>query len=305
MDLPTDESIRWIVTHCARLRAAHGAVFADVPLVEPTAAFFPDAFTADLPGVGRLLRRMISYAPISDGLPVELGLLLDDEGAAGGCGSGACGSGARLPRGTGRVEEVGDGYRILIDPGAVGHPDLLAASLARGIGALVRLEAGERGGADAEAEVAAVTCGFGALLLNGAAVWAKSCGGLRMARATALSASEIAIALAIFLVVHGHAEARCRAHLGPTQREALDRALEWAASNDRLLEALRDRPALLEGGVFDLEPVRGPLSRWLHRRRAERVERIRPAAPRPALTEAQKRRLDEARTLVDEVFGTE
>ncbi|HZU85775.1 MAG TPA: hypothetical protein VE987_22775 [Polyangiaceae bacterium] len=308
MPLPSDESLRWIVTRLARLRAAHGDAFADVPLVEPTGAFFPDEFRGDLPSVGCLLRRLISYAPISGEVPVEIGVLdREDEavGRGGGCGSAGCGSGAAPGATAGRVEELSDGYRVLLAPAVAGHPDLLVATLARSVGTIVRLEAGEPAAGDAESEVAAVTCGFGALLLGGAAVWAKSCGSLRVARATTLSVDEIAAGLARFLLVHGHPESRCRLHLGATQREALDRALDWAASNDAIVEALRDQPALLEGGGFSFEPVRGPLFRWLHRRKADR----RPALPRkasaPQLTEGQRRRLDEARALVEEVFGSD
>jgi hypothetical protein len=100
-------------------------------------------------------------------------------------------------------------------------------------------------------------------------------------------------------------ESQVRSHLEPTQREAFDRALAWTASNPPIVEALRDRPDWLAGGAFGLEPVRGPIARWLHQRRLDRELRGRPAAARPALSADQKRRLEEARLLVDDVFGEE
>jgi hypothetical protein len=308
MDLPSDDALRWIVSTYARLRAAYGDAIGVPVLLQPTGEFFPDEFRGDAPGVAGLLRRMMTYAPIADDLPVELAFVGDEQAQAAGCGSIACGSvaapGVRL-RG---VEERDGGYRVFVAVADAGHPDLLATSLARSVGALVLGEAGEQVAVEAApetAEIAAVACGFGVLLANGAAVWAKSCGGLRMACATALSVEETAVALALFVAVHGVKESDAHAHLQATQREALDLALAWAASNPLLVGALRDRPAVLEAGVFDVEPARGLFGRWLHQRKIDKEMRPKPAAARPAPSDAQKRRFEEARALVDEVFGGE
>jgi hypothetical protein len=264
--------------------------------VLPTAEFFPDEFRLDAPSVERLLRRMIGYSPVAD----DLGLLAPDDGGAGGCGSAACGTGGgarTLPS----VQELEDGYRVLVPAADVRNPDLLTTSLARAVGALVLAEVGE-GGEAGEDEIAAVACGFGVLLANGAAVWAKSCGGLRMAQATSLSVEEVTVTLALFLAVHGLRASR--SHLGATQREALDLATAWVESNPSLVEALRDRPASLEKGLFDLEPVRGLLGRWMHRRKLEK-ELATPAPAAAPLSDDKRRRLAEARALVDEVLGNE
>jgi hypothetical protein len=250
----------------------------------------------------------VTYAPIADDLPVELAFLAQEHDPAGGCGSAACSPGGGGQARAGGVEEIGDGYRVFVGAGDVGQPDVLTASLARSVGALVLDEGGEevdRETASETAEIAAVACGFGVLLANGAAVWAKSCGGLRMARATALSVEETAVALALFVTVHGIAESEARAHLQPTQREAFDLALAWALSNPLVVGALREHPAVLEAGVFDIEPARGLLGRWLHNRKLEKEMRPGPVAARPAQSEQQRRRFEEARALVDEVFGGE
>jgi hypothetical protein len=307
MDLPADRSLRWIVTTYARLLAAHGAALRGSVLVQPTGEYFPDEFHADAPSVMRLFRRTMSYAPLAEDLGVELAFIAPEGDHAGGCGSLACGSGgggggAQLAT----VAELEDGYRVFVAATDVGNPDVLAASLARAAGALVLHEAGEEDADDAAvAEISAVACGLGALVASGSAVWAKSCGGLRMAQATVLSVEEASVALALFCAVHGVKPSTARAHLGATQREAFDLAMAWTESNPYVIETLRDRPAVLEGGLFTLEPVRGLLGRWLHKRKLDRELRSPEGAPAAAapISDDKRRRLEEARALVDEVLG--
>ncbi len=299
MDLPADDSIRRIVKAFARLRAAHGAAIGAPPLVQPTAEYFPDEFRPDIPSVGQLLRRMIGYAPLSSELGIELAVLVPEPNHAGGCGGAACSSGGGGGSGAVDVIELEDGYRVVVAATDVGNPDILSASLARSVGALVLHEAGEVV-APATSEIAAVVCGFGVLLLNGAAVWAKSCGGLRMAQATVLPVEEMAFALALFAAVHGHKVSEVRRHLGTTQREAFDVAQDWVESNPLLLESLRDRPARLESGTLDLEPVRGVLGQWLHNRKLDKAMRVRPTKEASVITEERRRRLEEVSALLDE-----
>jgi hypothetical protein len=308
MDLPADRALRWIVATYARLLGGHGTALRGSVLVQPTGEYFPDEFCADAPSVLRLLRRTMSYSPLAEDLGVELAFLAPEGDHAGGCGSLACGSGgggggAQLAT----VAELEDGYRVFVAATDVGNPDVLAASLARATGALVLHEAGEEDAEDAAvAEIAAVACGLGVLVASGSSVWAKGCGGLRMAQATVLSVEEATVALALFCAVHGVKPSAARAHLGATQREAFDHALAWAESNPYVVESLRDRPAVLEGGLFTLEPVRGILGRWLHKRKLDRELQPQDGAPPAAaepISEDKRRRLEEARALVDEVLG--
>src|SRR5580692_7598037 len=136
MDLPGDDVLRGIVRTYARLRDDHGQAIGVPTLVQPTGEFFPDAFDADPPSVARLLRRMIALAPIADDLEIEIAFV-EPEGAlgSGGCGSSACGSaGTRAVLGR-DVEDTGAGYRIFVSAADVSQPVLLAASLARSVGA--------------------------------------------------------------------------------------------------------------------------------------------------------------------------
>jgi hypothetical protein len=306
MDLPDVETLRSLVASYAALCAAHGGAFADPPLVQPTGEFFPDEFRPDPPSVVRLLRRMMGYAPIADDLGVEIVFFeAEQQGGGGGCGSIACGEGGGAATRAVPVQEVDDGYRVFVCASDVGHSDLLTTSLARSVGGLVLHEAG----ADVDAvtsEIAAAACGFGVLLANGAAVWGKSCGGLRMASATVCSIEEATTLLALFVAVHGRKAAAARAHLGATQREAFDLAQAWVESNPLLVESLRDRPEVLEGGSFAIEPVRGLVGRWLHKRKLDKELSAPATAPPPSTrTPEQQRRFLEAKALVDEVMGEE
>jgi hypothetical protein len=303
MDLPSDDALRWLVRMYARLRARHGDAFTAPALVQPTGAFFPDEFRLDAASVERLLRRLIGYSPVADDVGIELAFVEPTQESGGGCGSSACGP-TGSPGARRSVQELCDGYRVFVAANDVPNADLLTTSLARAVGALVLLEAGEDVD-PGEDEIAGVACGFGVLLASGASVWAKSCGGLRMAQATTLSVEEACVALALFVGIHDAKVSDARAHLGATQREAFDLALAWVESNPLLLETLRDRPALLETGLFDLEPVRGLVGRWFHKRKLDKELRA-PAAPSSTpLSDDKRRRLEEARALVDEVFDGE
>lgn len=308
MDLPADRALRSIVSMYARLLAEHGTALRGSALVQPTGEYFPDEFQADPPSVMRLLRRTMSYAPLAEDLGVELAFIAPEGDHAGGCGSLACGSGGGGGGQLATVAELQDGYRVFVSATDVGNPDVLAASLARATGALVLHEAGEEEADDAAAaEIAAIACGLGVLVAGGSSVWAKGCGGLRMAQATVLSVEEASVALALFCAVHGVKPSAARAHLGATQREALDQAMAWTESNPYVIESLRERPAVLEGGLFTLEPVRGMLGRWLHKRKVDRELRspdAAPSSPEP-ISDDKRRRLEEARALVDEVLGGE
>jgi hypothetical protein len=325
MDLPNDDALRRIVTSFAYLRAEHGKGIGDPALVQPTDEFFPDHFTADAAGVDRMLRRMLDYAPVSAELAVELEIFDPREEQGGGCGSAACGprGGAGETSSRRALEELDEGYRVVVWATDVGTPELLGASLSKSIGALVLHEAGEpvvrpanvvRPGARSrrvqpgelpmtwteETEMAAIVAGFGVLLANGAAVWGKSCGGLRMAQATALPVEEIAVGLALFVAVHRQSEWPARKHLGLTQREAFALAYDWVACNPMLVESLRDRPDELAGGPVDLEPVRGILGQWLYKRRIESAMRVPARRPGPSISDDRRRRIEEVAALLDE-----
>src|SRR5205823_658399 len=90
MPLPSEDTLRFIVSHYAQLRASHGEAFASPALVLPNGDFFPDEFSQTPEGVATLLRRTLSYAPLAEEIDLELAFLEPPQDASGG---GGCSSG--------------------------------------------------------------------------------------------------------------------------------------------------------------------------------------------------------------------
>jgi hypothetical protein len=346
MDLPSEDSLRWIVSRYASLRAEHAEGIGHPVLVQPTAEDFPDAFELSVAGVGRFLVRMLEYAPLASDLDVRLridgtsaadgtspaspergqnerprrGQHLDgtsdsDAGGGGSCGSGSCG-----PRGGGsnacgtagqkafgdRVIDTEDGYIVELPASAAGNPLRLASALARSVGTIVLLEAGaplEPTEVGPMSELAAAAVGLGVLLLGGAYLFGKSCGGVRIEQCTHLDVVELAVVVALFARLHGHKPSRAKEHLETTQREALGEAFAWVDSNPDLLADLESCPEKLALGVFKILPIKGLLARWFSESRRGSVASAAPPSHRPARTEEDQKRLDEARALVDAALG--
>jgi len=301
------DDLRWLVSRYARLRAAHGDAMGTPHLVEPNGEFFPDAFTPSPEGVGALLRRMLTYAPVSPNLALELAFVDPDTGGGGGsCGTGGCGDGGGEAKGPiGEALIRGEGaYRVIIAASDVGDPIILASSLARSVGGIVLGEAGEEPeGAQhgALSEIAAAMCGFGVLLTSGACVYTKSCGGLRAHRSTHLDVASHATALALFLRLHDLKPANARRHFETTQREAFDEALPWVDSNARLMEALSIHPESLVDGVFPIEETKGLLARLFGSKPARAPEPV-AKIERRTRTPDEERRLAENKALVEEAL---
>ncbi|MBX3192987.1 MAG: hypothetical protein KF819_38740 [Labilithrix sp.] len=305
----SDDALRSIVAHLAHMRAAYGEVLADAELVEPNGEFFPDEFALEPAAIHRLARRMMTYAPLSADLDVELAFAEAEQAAKGGCGSGACGpggggAGARV---LGGALETNDGYGVVVATSDVGEPKLLTASLARAVGRLVLFEADEQVDPRDEgpiAELTAVACGFGVILLGGACVYKKGCGGMRMHQGTFLSVHELALATALFVRASDKKPGAVRRHLDVTQREAFDAALDWVDGHPSLLAAFVDDPESLQDGVFVLEEKKGFLSRLLARKPPARDD-VPEAIPVRAKerTEEERRRIAEARALVEEALN--
>jgi hypothetical protein len=301
----SDERIRAIVAHLAHLRAAHGDAFAAPDLVQPNGDYFPDEFTLDPPGIHRVLHRMLGYAPLSDDLEIGLGFIESDgEVSGGGCGSGACGTGGLKEIARGGAVETDDGYAALVHVQDVGDPTILTTALARSVGRIVLFEAEEDVDARDEgavSELTAIGFGLGLLVLNGACVYKKGCGGMKRHQATFLELEEIALGLALFVRATENKPATVRKHLEITQREAFDAALGWVDSQPTLVRSLRDRPETLEDGVFAFEAPKGLLARLFARKADDDVGRIE-VKPRER-SDDERRRLAEAKALVDEALS--
>jgi len=315
VDLPGEESLRWIVSRYAALRVGHASGIGEPALVQPTAEDFPDEFTLSAEGVGGFLTRMLEYAPVAADLDVRLRVVeAADAGGGGGCGAQACGSGSCgvEARSLGdRVIEVDEGYIVELPTTAAGHPLRLAAALARSVGTIVLLEAGEAIDAKevgAMSEIAAAAIGLGVLLLGGSYLFGKSCGGVRVEQATHLDVMELSVAVALFARLHGHKPAHAKRHLEVTQREALGEAFAWVDSNPDVLAELCERPEALADGVFRIRPAHGILGVLIRRwfgggRTAEAPDAIPAPSQRTPRSEEEQKRLDRARALVEEALG--
>lgn len=270
MELPDDRTLRELLRRYASLVERFGPDWGTRPLVLPNGKFFPDTFSGDLPSVSRLLRRMQQHAGMSD-IPIEVSLLGVD-GSSEACGSGGCGSCAApsvSPEvAAARLVDLGDGWRITVDPSEVHSPVVLTAALARELGHVFLLEESSAARPIEEplevtVELTAVGLGLGTLLLAGSYLYQKSCGGPSVAHLTALGVSELSIAFCMFAKMGGHGLRQARAELGATQRAALDEADTWLASNPEVSRLLSSDPLRLVLGDFELSPPKSWVARVL------------------------------------------
>jgi len=305
----SDDALRSIVAHLAHLRAEYGEVLESPDLVEPNGEYFPDEFAVEPAAIDRLMRRMMTYAPLASDLDVQV-VYREPEGeggGGGGCGSGACGPGdAPKVVAKGGALETEDGYAVVLEQSDVGQPKLLTASLARSMGRLVLFEADEEVDPRVEgalSELTAVACGLGVILLNGACVYKKGCGGMRRHQGTFLGVEELALACALFVRVTDCKPGSVRRHLEVTQKEAFDLALDWVDGQPKLVRALTKDPASLADGIFALEEKKGLLSRFLTRKRDDDMPDAIPVSVKPKeRSEEERRRIAETKALVEEAL---
>jgi len=306
MDLPSEDTLHFLVTKYAHMRAEYGELVAALPLLEPTGEYFPDEFERSAEGVATLLKRVVSYSPLSADLPLEI-VFNEPEGenAGGSCGTGGCSTKGEVKAvARGSVMETPDGYAVVVDVRDVGDSDVLVASLSRSVCMAVLAE-GEEDMSAAEApvfsEILGVTMGHGVLLTQAACIYKKGCGGMKMHQGTHLGVAEHAVLLALHLRVTGTGVRAAKAHLPITQREAFEAALAWVDSNQPIVDRLREAPELLASGAFSFEKTKGFFGRLFGKKSGDEV-RITPKA-KTQRSEAELRRLAEAKALVEEALA--
>jgi hypothetical protein len=259
MELPAQSVLFAVTQRYARLLSRFGDEIGKRPLVLPTAEFFPDVFLQDEPSVARLLSRMQAHAGMDD-IPIDTKLIGADEPSAqaGGCGSGACSTIHGTEAQTERLVEQGGGWLVNVPASEIGHPVVLTTQLARTLALVFLLESrGEGEPLDAPLEVtvdlAAVSLGFGALLLEGSYIYAKSCGGPSVARVTHIGPGELAFALSLFASRGGHSLRQAQKLAGTTQQALLTEAKALVESNQKLVAALKNHPERVAAGDYALE----------------------------------------------------
>jgi hypothetical protein len=332
MELPAESVLFAVTQRYARLRARFKDEIGERPLVLPTAEFFPDVFEKDERSVTRLLSRMQVHAGMDD-IPITVGLVGADELAAktgGGCGSGACSTIHGTEAETERLVDRGNGWQINVPASEIGHPVVLTTQLARTLGLVFLLESRAEdepldAPIDVTVDLASVALGFGALLLEGSYIYAKSCGGPSVVRVTHIGPGELSFALALFAAHGGHSLRAALKEVGTTQQALLGEAKALVESNRKLTAALKDHPERVAAGDFALEESRPWLLRVFGGRSQkprgepggldalgadaslEDVESLLGTLPaqakRPAAPKARDEKRDELRALVDEALS--
>ncbi len=271
MDFPDDRTLRELVQRYASIVERFGPDIGKRPMVLPNGRFFPDPFTGDLPSVTRLLRRMQKHAGMTD-IPIEIGVIDPEALAAQACGSGGCGScaapGVSPELAAARLVDLGDGWRINIDPAEVRNPVVLTAALARALGHVFLLEESSASRPieeplEVSVELTAVALGLGTLLLAGSYLYQKSCGGPSVACLTALGVSELSVVFALFAKSNGYGLRAARAELDATQQAQLAEAETWVLSNPELSRLLGSDPLRLALGDFELSASKSWMARVL------------------------------------------
>jgi hypothetical protein len=325
--LPDLATLRLVTRSYAEVIAALELESGEQALVLPNGEWFPDTFKGDLESVERLLCRMQGYAGLeASEIAVRIGDGTDAEGA--GCAPGkssSCGTGCGTPSTspeTAQLERTADGFTVHLPRALVGNPLALTSSIARLLGAVRLIEAGETQADAVHSEFSAVALGFGVLLLEGSYVYSKSCGGPSVGKMTALGCGELSWAFSLFLASEQHGVGAAKRELSTTQRAMLDEAWALVQSNKKLVERLKKEPQRVADDAFEL----GTTSSWLSRlfaggtpkpvdreaealaalERGEDVDRI--AAlfgsppPKPAAAPKRERPRDDVSDLVDEAL---
>lgn len=241
----------------AELVVGLGEFLDGASLVLPDGEHFPDRVEPTPAGIQVLFERVLTYTPVRADTKLALSFWApDDEEAGGSCSSGACGGGSkassappwRLPSSP-LEPDADEVWPIVVAVRETGNPIRLMSQLSRLAGDLLLAQADL---AEAEspfqravrAEVAAVACGLGPLLLAASHHTTKGCGGLHTAEATALPMHVLAGLVVVFAEHREEMAAlrRAASSLQPTPRETLDQARAFFARRPSFIAHLRATP---------------------------------------------------------------
>lgn len=313
MELPGKEAVSAILERFARLLVQTGGELGERPLVLPNSEFFPDRFERDAASVAALAGRMALHAGLED-VPLAVTLIAEEGPEAphpGGCASG-CQVPAALAGAVPRLVDDGDGFTLNVPAFEVEHPVVLTTMIARALGHVFLVEALPPGASiespgDLTADHAAVALGLGPLLLEGAHIYSKGCGGPSISQVTRASLPELAILTAFFIEMRGHSARRALSELSTTQRALLSEAHELAKSNAVVVRLLREDPERVALGDYRLSDAKPWLLRLFEKKR-EREDAL-PADLGAAAERAAQRKVfdparDELRALVDEALSS-
>lgn len=273
MELPGKEAVSAIVERLGRLLAQTAGEIGERPLVLPNSEFFPDRFTRDAASVAALVERMAFHAGLDD-VPLAV-TLIAEEGPeaphAGGCASG-CQVPAALAGTVPRLVDDGDGFTLNVPAFEVEHPVVLTTMIARALGHVFLVEALPAGAqiespAELTADYTAVALGLGPLLLEGAHIYSKGCGGPSVAQVTRATLPELAVLTAFVIEMRGHSVRRALSELSTTQKAVLSEAHALATSNGTIVQLLREDPERIALGDYRLSDAKPWLLRLFDKKR--------------------------------------
>lgn len=359
MLLPPEQVIRSVIQSTALLKERLGVEIGHRPLVLPNGKFFPDKFCGDEPSVAQLMRRIQEHAGMTDvpiqtriiggeaaPAPKEANKhacrgdcggkgCKDCDGScheakapsasncASGCGS-SCGVAEDMLGNESRLVDLGESWRVQVPANELRHPLVLTTNLARAAGYIFLVETQSPAhplppNAEAMADLVSTLLGFGGLLLGGAHIYAKSCGGPQIRRVTALGCAELAIATVLFAGSEGHDLRPLVKELEVTQKTALNEAEQWLKERPILMQRFASDPASLGRGDIPTDiATQGFFSRLFGKRsqrgsaaddpessiaELEAMLEKSPAVPKRANAEPSDPHADELRALVDEAFA--
>jgi hypothetical protein len=265
MESPPPQVTRAVIQRFARLLERYSADLGVRPLVLPNGEFFPDHFSGDEESVALLLSRLQEHAGLAD-IPIECRVIATGSTPpeVSSCSSGACGV-PQTGNGMARLIDQGGSWILQVPAAELRHPVALTTNLSRSLSFIFLVETQREGETieppvDVTADFIAVGLGFGALMLQGSYIYAKSCGGPQIASVTKVGISELAIAVALFAEIGAHKLAPALKTLEITQREALRDAHRIVRGNRKLIDALSREPKRITGGDFSLSESRGLFS---------------------------------------------
>lgn len=274
MDAAAVVNLANVTTLYAELVSELEEVLEGASLVLPDNEHFPDTVNASPEGVEILFERVLSYTPVPADTAFVLQFLApDEEAGGGGCSSGACGGKGATPA---ALAELGadDTWRVTIPVQDTGNPVRLMSQLARAAGDMLTQIAERTPPATerqrlVQAEVAAIACGLGPLLLGASHLVQKGCGGLNVYEGTTLPTATLAGLTALFAEQHDETAklGRLQRLLQPTPAEALELARTFFRQRPAFVQELRDTP---ERVAFhcDFGAEQGLLDRWFGKRGA-------------------------------------
>lgn len=258
MQLPPIQATRAVIQRYARLHHRYRADFGSRPFVLPNAEYFPDEFVGDPDSTALLALRMQEHAGLSD-VPIACRVVAPGTPSPeiSSCGTGGCGVPQTAGSGVARLVDTGESWVLQVPVQELRHPVALTTNIARSLAYVFLIETRREGETleppmDVTADLTAVGLGFGALMLQGSYIYAKSCGGPQIASVTKVGVAELAISTALFAHLGGHDLAPALKSLDVTQKEALGEARRLIKANKKLMARLAENPDSIASSHFDL-----------------------------------------------------